>query len=91
MRFVHVPEKAKRPRIEEVEDVLISALGKKYIWGIVLQKVVSGDDAQRIIDVILETPNALERTIDDINRLLDESKDMIGEKKTSVRMRAVDV
>jgi hypothetical protein len=86
IRFVHISEKAKRPRIEEIEDVLISALGKKYVWGIVLQKVVSGDDAKRIIDAIRDTPNALERTIDDIDKLLDESKSMIGEKKTSVRL-----
>ena len=74
IRFLHIPRKEKRPRIEKVENELILALGKKYTWGIVLQKTVTGDNAEKIVRTIRDTPNDMEKTIANIDRLLDESR-----------------
>jgi hypothetical protein len=74
IKFLHVPRKEERPSIEKVKDPLMASLGKRYYWGIILQKIVTGDNAEKIVRAIKETPNDLKNTVANIDALIDRTK-----------------
>lgn len=77
IKWLHIPAKEKRPKIEgNVRDAMVSALGERYTWGIVRQKVITGADTERIINAIRSTPNSLRQVLPIIDKLLQETKNI---------------
>lgn len=74
IKFVHVLAMEQRSELREVRDVLISAWGPKFGWGILFQKALENDQAERIISSIRSHPNDLSKFESNMEQLLQEAR-----------------
>lgn len=75
IKFVHVLVVEQRiPILGEVRDVLTSAWGPRYGWGILNQQILTDKAAETIIKAIRSRPNSLSAIESNIEQLLVESK-----------------
>ena len=90
IKFQYVLTKDKRiPILGEIRDILMSAWGNSYGWGILNQRVLSDSPAEKIIATFAERPNNLDKTKSDIESLLYEAKqqrEVSPAKKTAKRI-----
>ena len=90
IKFQYILTKDKRiPILGEIRDVLMSAWGNSYGWGILNQRILSDSPAEKIIGAFAERPNNLDKTKSDIEPLLCEAKqqrEVSPEKKTARRI-----
>lgn len=69
IKSIHILAKEQRiPIFREIKTVLISAFGPKYGWGILFQCVLTGANANIIVNAIRSRPNRLSAI--DIEQLL---------------------
>ena len=93
IKFVHVLAKDQRvPLLGKVRDSLTSVWGTKYGWGILDQQVLSGTQADTIINEIRSRPNSIAEFVTNIGQLLQEAKQerenaQIRKKQKSARSR----
>jgi hypothetical protein len=75
IKFMHVLAREQRPPIlGEVRDILTSAWGTKYGWGILTQQTLEGNKAETIVRAITSRQDNLTQIEADISALLAESK-----------------
>jgi len=75
IRFTHVlAEEDRVPILGAVRDALTSEWGPSYGWGILNQKLLTGNAAQTIVDEITSHPNSLAQFVADIDQLLLDAK-----------------
>jgi hypothetical protein len=58
----------------EVRDILTTAWGPRYGWGIITQSILEGNQAERLIKTITSYPNSLEQIENELPTLLQEAK-----------------
>ncbi len=75
IKFLHVLSREDRvPILGEVRDVLTSALGPRYGWGLRNQQLLEGPKAETIIEVIRSRPNSISQIESKIDQFIDEAK-----------------
>ncbi len=75
IKFQQVLTKNDRiPILGEVRDILISAWGSRYGWGILNQRVLTNSAAEKIITAVKVRPNNLTQNRLNIEQLLQEAK-----------------
>jgi len=90
IKFQYVLARDQRPPIlGDVRDILTSAWGTKYGWGILTQQMLENDQAQTIVRAITSRQNNLVQTEADLNSLLAEAKQEreLSAKRTHPRKR----
>jgi len=65
-----------------VQEVLWSA-NTHYGWAVFTQHEITGDAAQKIVEIVLSTPNQLEVVQQGLDRLLEEARKERGRKQAS--------
>jgi hypothetical protein len=58
----------------EVRDILTTAWGPRYGWGIITQSILEGNQAEQLIKTITECPNSLAQIETELPTLLQEAK-----------------
>jgi hypothetical protein len=95
IKFMHVLAKEQRPPIlGEVRDILTSAWGPKYGWGILTQQVLEGNKAETIVRAITSRQDNLRQVEADISPLLAEAKqerELLSKQAPSRRLARVVV
>jgi hypothetical protein len=75
IKFVHVLAVEQRiPILGEVREILTSAWGPRYGWGILNQHILTDMAAETIVKAIRSRPNSLSTIQSNIEQLLAESK-----------------
>jgi hypothetical protein len=75
IRFIHVLKSDQRvPILGDVRDILTSAWGPKYGWGILIQSTLQDKQAETLIKTISSRPNSLTQIESDMTTLLAEAK-----------------
>lgn len=75
IKFIHAVDKGQRiPILGDVREVLTSAWGPRYGWGILNQQVISGDAAAIIIKAIIIKPDKLPEIAVNIDYLLNNAR-----------------
>jgi hypothetical protein len=95
IKFQYILSKNQRiPILGEIRDILISAWGNSYGWGILNQRVLGDSLAEKIIAAFRERPNNLIQTESNIEYLLQEAKQQretsLAKKKPSQILRKTD-
>ena len=87
IKFVHVLNRDQRvPILGEVRDILTSAWGPNYGWGILTQSIIQDKQAETLTKIISAHPNALSQIEFELPTLLAEAKQ---ERETSVRKKKI--
>ena len=75
IKFTHVLSKDQRPPVlGEVRDILTTAWGPRYGWGIITQSVIQDNQGEGIIKAISIHPNSLARTEAELPTFLADAK-----------------
>jgi hypothetical protein len=75
IKFHQVLAKSDRiPILGEIRDVLISAWGNSYGWGILNQSVLTNSAANKVLRAFSTRPNNLVQTQSNIQQLLEDAK-----------------
>jgi hypothetical protein len=74
LKFTHILAKDDRvPMDGEVMDILTSAWGKRYSWGLVMLKPLPEKESKRIIEMIQSRKNHLDWYVRNSDKLLEEA------------------
>jgi len=74
-KFVHVLKRDQRvPILGEVRDILTSAWGPNYGWGILTQSIIQDKQAETLTKIISTHPNALTQIESELSTLLTDAK-----------------
>lgn len=79
------------PILGEIRDILISAWGNRYGWGILNQQVLTDSAAERIINAFKILPNNLAQNRLTIEQLLQEAKQQRYVVSTKKRPRKISL
>ena len=75
IKFMHVIKKDQRPPVlGEIRDILTTAWGPRYGWGIITQSIIEDNQAETLIKTIAAHPNDLAQIQADLSVLLSEAK-----------------
>jgi hypothetical protein len=75
IKFVHVLRRDQRmPILGEVRDILTSAWGPKYGWGILTQRILENRQAETLVKAITSRPNSLVQMEADLATLLLDAR-----------------
>lgn len=92
IKFQCILNKNQRiPILGEIRDVLISAWGNRYGWGILNQQLLTGSSAERIIATLEEHPNNLTQTEQNIEQLLQEARQQREDSSVKKRPRRLSL
>lgn len=79
LKFIHVLSKEDRVPLEgEVMDILTSAWGKHYSWGLVMMKALPEKGAERIMLLVRSRPNSLSWYMKNVDTLLAEVSNKVN-------------
>lgn len=75
IRYLHVVAPDQRPPIlGDVRNALTSAWGANYGWGIINQQLLMDETADKIINAIQSTPNALPAIEEDLESQIEQAR-----------------
>lgn len=92
IKFVHILKKDQRvPILGSVRDVLTSAWGTRYGWGILNQQILENQHAEILVSAITSRPNNLTQTETNLITLLPDAKqerELLQKQKTLIQAKS---